>query len=258
VRYRKIERNHVILPGRLEALKAFLNSDYKGMKHKLKNATNSNSEDALTWTCFDVLRNLDNKNKIVAIKEIIEDAYSAKLNLSANSFQNMEIDIGKKFEGPKFNESTELDASIETDVLIIFFEAKLYSAMSLAKPDKLQDQIERKLRTGIDYASSLNKSFYFIMLDIAPIEKMILRKSKEEALKGYSNYKDKWKTAWWFNYYKNGRNNSMKPLNNILSDLCLGQQNYSVSTISRNMGWLTWPCLFKTILRGLVSQYAAD
>ena len=46
--YKEYKRNHVIVPGREDALASFLKQDYKGMQHKLKNAVSSNSEDALT------------------------------------------------------------------------------------------------------------------------------------------------------------------------------------------------------------------
>src|SRR5688572_21470194 len=56
--YKDYQRNHVIVPGREDALASFLRQDYQGMRHKLRNANNSNSEDALTWSCFDVLASL--------------------------------------------------------------------------------------------------------------------------------------------------------------------------------------------------------
>ena len=54
--YNEIKRNHVIIHGRDNALNEFLNSTYNGMSHKLKNSVNSHSEDALTWSCFDCIR----------------------------------------------------------------------------------------------------------------------------------------------------------------------------------------------------------
>ena len=51
--YRNPWDNHVIWPGRGPNLDAFLRQPFKGMSHKRKNAYSSNSEDALTWSCFD-------------------------------------------------------------------------------------------------------------------------------------------------------------------------------------------------------------
>lgn len=50
--------NHVIWPGRAAALQSFIQQPYGGMQHKLRNARSSNSEDALTWSCFDALAQL--------------------------------------------------------------------------------------------------------------------------------------------------------------------------------------------------------
>ncbi len=74
MKYTNYQRNHAILPDREQALHQFLNASIicngKEEKHKLKHATNSNSEDALTWSCFDRLRNLPKENIIVALNEI--------------------------------------------------------------------------------------------------------------------------------------------------------------------------------------------
>ena len=245
--YHNYQRNHVILPGREVALDKFLNSSYTGKKHKLRNSQNSNSEDALTWTCFDFIRNQSTEIQVGAIKEIIEDAYSGELSVNDIDFTGMRIDIGKEFIAPSNSEKTEVDASIETDRIVIFLEAKLYSALSLAEPpEKPHDQIARKLRVGFDYAQSVNKAYYFVIIDIAPARKMNMRKSKAEASTGSSSYHDKWKTAWWYDYYKNGRNNSMKPLKEILTDIAPVGKDYEIDTISKNMGWLTWADIFKT------------
>ena len=147
----------------------------------------------------------------------------------------------------KQEEGTEIDASIETDKYLIYFEAKLYSAMSLANPlkEKPHDQIARKLRVGLRTAIDEGKNFIFIIIDIAPYYKLNKRVSKATAASGASGFHDKWKTAWWFDYYKNGRNNSKKPLREILKDL---ENIPDIETISSNMGWLTWADLFKTTL----------
>ena len=66
--YSNYSRNHVIMLGREQALDDFLNASIiqndEVVKHKMKYAYNSNSEDALTWSCFDVLRNLPHDRKI--------------------------------------------------------------------------------------------------------------------------------------------------------------------------------------------------
>lgn len=80
--YEKYQRNHVILPGREKALESFLKQDYKGMQHKLRNAVSSNSEDALTWSCFDVLTNLPFLDKAAALDELLEDAFQGNSPLS--------------------------------------------------------------------------------------------------------------------------------------------------------------------------------
>jgi hypothetical protein len=54
--YADRQDNHVIWPGRERDLAEFLGQSFKGMNHKRKNAHSSNSEDALTWSCFATLR----------------------------------------------------------------------------------------------------------------------------------------------------------------------------------------------------------
>lgn len=255
MKYSNYQRNHVIIPGRENALNEFLNQDYKGLKHKLKNGISSNSEDALTWSCFEILSFLPNNKKIDALDEILEDAYQGKCNFSfkTNKYQekNIQIHVGKTYTGKMTKESTEVDASIELPDKIIFLEAKLYSAISLASESKKHNQIAKKIRVGLD--TFPEKEFYFIFLDIAPNNKLIVRKSKEEALKPSNGFHEKWKSAWWFNYYKNGRNNSLKPLKSCLEGITINQKINSIETISQNMGWLTWTDLFKTILRKKIS-----
>lgn len=233
----------------------FLNASHKGMKHKIQYSKNSNSEDALTWSCFDFIRSQGTEIQVGAIKEMIEDAYSGENSVHETDLAGLRIDIGKEFVAPSTSETTEVDASIESDRIVIFFEAKLYSALSLADPpEKPYNQIARKLRVGLDYAQSVKKTYYFVVIDIAPVEKMRVRKSKEKALSGPNSYRDKWKTAWWYDYYKKGRNNSMKPLEEILTGIDLNGEDYNISAISRNMGWLTWGDLFKITLRSAVPK----
>src|SRR3989304_1465191 len=137
--YNDYKRNHVIFPGREEALKNFLEQRYDGIgPHKWKNGFNSHSEDALTWSCFDLLSNFPMPKKISVLDEIFEDAYQGKSKLLFKNgcFQEDEIQIhiGKQYTGLTSKEKTEVDASIELPGKLIFFEAKLYSTGSMASP----------------------------------------------------------------------------------------------------------------------------
>jgi len=252
--YNDYKRNHVILSGREKVLKKFLEQDYKGMRHKWNNGFNSHSEDALTWSCFDLLSSFPLSKKISVFDEIFEDAYQGKSNLlfKDSRFQEnqIQIHIGKQYTGFSSKEATEVDASIELPGKLIFFEAKLYSTVSMASPPKKpHDQIARKLRIGLDSPLQDKCEFYFIFLDIAPLEKLIRRKSKDEALApSKSGFNDKWKSAWLFNYYKFGRNNSLSPLKKALEGIDVPP----IQSVAGNMGWLTWTDLFKSILRGMI------
>lgn len=255
MKYAKYQRNHVIVPGREDALDAFIRQDYKGMQHKVKNAYSSNSEDALTWSCFDTLEHLPALNKIQALDEILFDSYkgNSPLSFAERGYSNndVKIHIGKKYDAPNVLESTEVDASIEAPNVLIFIEAKLYSSVSPASaPQKPHDQIARKLRIGLDTAIKSNSEFYFIFLDIAPVEKMNQRRPKGEVMKkSNGGYADKWKSAWFFSYYKNGRANSLKPLEDALEGIADKSKIYKVS---ENMGWLSWADLFKCTLRATI------
>jgi hypothetical protein len=251
MQYKDYLRNHVVLPGREKALEKFLKQTYEGMLHKKKNSFNSNSEDALTWSCFDILRNLPSNKMVGVLNEIWEDAYQAKIRSPFSDLHDDEIkiEIGKQYTGSKTKNSTEVDASIELPGVLVFFEAKLYSAVSVKTPKHKHDQIARKLRIGLD--NPLNEEyydFYFIFLDIAPRDKLMCRKSKKEALAPAKGFHDKWKSAWLFSYYKYGRNNSLKPLREILKDIPVKD----IKQVSTNMGWLTWADLFKDLLRGMI------
>jgi hypothetical protein len=259
MKYDNYLRNHVVQPGRKKALDKFLDKEYGGRHHKRKNSISSNSEDALTWSCFDILINLPLNKKIQVLNEIWEDAYQAKIKSPfSNNLHNNEIkiNIGGKYtgstaKGSKKEESTEVDASIELPGVLVFFEAKLYSAMSMKTPEHLHDQIARKLRIGLDNPSPFgdgNYDFYFIFLDIAPLDKLICRKSRKEAEMPAKGFHDKWKSAWWFSYYKKGRNNSHKPLKDTLK----GIEVKDIRQVAENMGWLTWADLYKDLLRGMV------
>ncbi len=254
--YKRYQRNHVILSGREKALETFLNQDYKGMQHKLRNAVSSNSEDALTWSCFDVLASLPSLDKAVALDEILEDSFkgNSPLSFQSRGLKNKEIDIhvGKSYTGISTKESTEVDASIEAPGILVFIEAKLYSSVSSASPpEKPHDQIARKLRVGLDSLQNEGQEFFFVFLDIAPAEIMFQRRKKSEVLEtSGGGYKEKWRSAWLFNYYKHGRNNSLRPLTEALE----GVNSPPVETVAEHMGWLTWADLFKCTMRAVLTS----
>lgn len=243
MKYSNHQRNHAVLPESEQALHQFLNASVvingEIKQHKLEHATNSSSEDALTWSCFDRLRNLPKEKISFALDEIFEDAFGdfkEKKEPVPESFsfadeQNIEIHIGKNYDAVSVNESSEVDVSIETDSKLIFIEAKLYSKISMPDENRIHDQIARKLRVGLDTANASNREFYFIFLDIAPCLEILKYGDKKQI------------SARRFLYYRNHSENLIKPLSGI------PYQN--IERISQNMGWLTWASLFKTILRTL-------
>jgi hypothetical protein len=243
MKYLNYQRNHAIVPGSEKALYDFLDATLerngKSDKHKWRHALSSNSEDALTWSCFDVLRNQPKDKITVALDEIFEDAFGdfkEKGKPVANVFsfaneQNTEIHIGKNYNAVSINEDTEVDASIETDNKLIFIEAKLYSKISLPDGTTPYDQIIRKLRVGLDVANTTNREFYFIFLDIAPIGYLLKFGEKAISAERFSNYKS-----------------DCQLLEYNLKDI----PRLNIQKVQANMGWLTWACLFKTILRTTV------
>lgn len=253
--YKEYQRNHVILPGREDALASFLKQDYKGMQHKLKNAVSSNSEDALTWSCFDILASLPSLDKAAALDELLEDSFNGSPSLSFRKRgignKDISVHVGKKYTGLSTTESTEVDASVEAPGVLVFFEAKLYSAVSpAAPPEKKHDQIARKLRVGLDSPANGEREFFFIFLDLAPADMMYQRKKKFVAVgPPGGGYKDKWRSAWLFQYYKVGRNNSLRPLTDALE----GVAHPPVEAVAARMGWLTWADLFKCTLRAALA-----
>ena len=94
MKYSNYQRNHVIIKGREQALADFLSQDYKGMKHKGKNGISSNSEDALTWSCFEILSHLPLDLKISALDEIFEDSYDGQSNFKFvdNNYSDEQIE----------------------------------------------------------------------------------------------------------------------------------------------------------------------
>ncbi|MDR2533170.1 MAG: hypothetical protein LBC81_00060 [Tannerellaceae bacterium] len=239
MKYSTYHRNHVIIPGREGALYNFLDATLNRngirQKHKWQHAVSSNSEDALTWSCFDVLRNQPEEKIKVALDEIFEDAYGdfkeearpAKFSFAGE--RNIEIHIGKNYYATSVGEDTEVDVSIETTGKLIFIEAKLYSKISLPDEHTPYDQIIRKIRIGLDVANASSKEFYFIFLDIAPINYLVnLDKDKSISAKHFKKYKE-----------------NDNELGECLTDI----PHNDVKKIQVNMGWLAWASLFKTVLR---------
>lgn len=121
--YEDYRDNFVIWPGRTPVLETFVNQTYGGQRHKLRHAKSSNSEDALTWSCFDALKQLDETSRASALAGLWTLAFDG-LTVPAG-FTAGEIFVGKKYG--KKNEETEVDASIEGGRVLVFIEAKLYS-----------------------------------------------------------------------------------------------------------------------------------
>lgn len=258
-----LERNHVIWPGREPELKKFVESTYKGMSHKQKNAKSSNSEDALTWSCFDVLGLVRGALREKALRELWEDSFGSDPKVPApKAFKNVdkvEVRVGKTYSNDAGD--TEVDASLEGKGLLVFFEAKLYSTVSLKRTDRDDDQIAHKIRIGLQEAAKTACDFYFVFLDLAPREQLTQGRPKTDAenpkLTGYQN---KWKSAYWFTRYKYGSGGHMTPLREILSKkndkngsvLVLPLTKEKVQQVADRMGWLTWADLFKIVLRAVV------
>jgi hypothetical protein len=249
--YDDYRSNFVVLPGREEALHDFVSQTYGGQQHKLRPTKSSNSEDALTWSCFDTLRQLPPAVRQSALRSLWSLAFADAE--TPPGVVDGAIHIGKSYGT---TEKTEVDASIEGDGVLVFIEAKLYSPMSLADEAKHKphDQIARKLRVGIKEAQLAAADFYFLILDIAPKE--MLRGLKPGAsladakdCKG-GGFARKWLTAYWFSRYKGGK--SVAPLGEILKDI----RDVDARTVSKNMGWLVWTDVFKVTLRAVVAAWA--
>lgn len=243
MQYNDYRRNYAIPHGYEHALDAFLDQTHEGVRHKQRHKCNSNSEDALTWSCFTVLSDLPLATQQSVLGEVFEDAYGGQQKLLFDDCDDIEIYVGKEYVGTSSGESTELDASIELPGALVFFEAKLYSAMSSATSEK-RDQIARKLRVGMDSPLGDAREFFFIFLDIAPCDKLKANK-RGAKLNSSSGFNDKWKSAYYFNRYKADHE---KMLSNTLADIT----DLPARGVADNMGWLTWSDLFKSILRGML------
>jgi hypothetical protein len=251
--YKTFQDNHVIWPGREPDLVKFLGQTFKGMNHKKKNACSSNSEDALTWSCFDALKNVSPRRRAWALEELWELAYGDMA--SPDGLQESEIHVGKSYGEGK--NSTEVDLSFEGDGFLVLVEAKLYSPMSPADPDnkKPYNQIERKLRIGFREAQLKSKDFYFILLDIAPADCLAqlspgasVDKEKAKA----SGFGGKWLTSYWFSRYKYGHRGTLQPLRDLLLEEELNTNQ--VVQVAKRMGWLTWADVFKVVLRAVIAE----
>jgi len=218
----------------------------------MKNARSANSEDALTWSCFDTLANVSQRRRASALEELWELAYgdmAAPDGLEASTIQ-----IGKIYGAGK--KTTEVDLSLEGDSFLVLVEAKLYSPMSQADPDndKPHNQIERKLTIGLRAAHAMRKDFYFILLDIAPADCLAQLNpgaSLDEAMRKASGFGGKWLTSYWFSRYKYGHRGSLKPLRDLL--LKEGLNAGQVAQVAYRMSWLTWADVFKVVLRAVIA-----
>lgn len=247
--YDNYRDNFVIVPGSEAALKDFVSQSYAGRQHKLKATRSSNSEDALTWSCFDTLNCLPPAHREAALATLWRLAFPD--SPTPPGFSGGAIYIGKTYGDTK--EKTEVDASVEGDGILLFIEAKLYSAMSLADEAnrKPHDQIARKLRVGLKEAERSQTDFYFLILDIAPKEILrglspgaSLAEAKNAKRGGFAS---KWLTAYWFSRYKGG--SSVTPLREVLKDI----PGADARTLSKNMGWVVWSDVFKITLRSVIA-----
>ena len=250
--YRDFRDNHVIWPGREPNLDEFLGQSFKGINHKRKNARSSNSEDALTWSCFDTLANVCQSRRALALEELWELAYGDMT--APDGLEVSRIHIGKSYGAGK--EITEVDLSFEGDGFLVFVEAKLYSPMSQADPDndRPQNQIARKLAIGLRAARTMAKDFYFVLLDIAPADCLAQLNpgaSLDEAKGKAAGFGGKWLTSYWFSRYKYGHRGSLKPLRDLLSREGLNASH--VAQVADRMGWLTWADVYKVVLRAVIA-----
>jgi hypothetical protein len=257
--YEDYRDNHAIWPGTEVALNKFLDGTFKGRNHKKKNARSSNSEDALTWSCFNTLANVSHERRAAALEELWELAFDGLPEPPGLAWS--EISTGKTYG--KGQHSTEVDLSFEGQSFLIFVEAKLYSPMSQSeldpdtKKNKRDDQIVRKLTIGLHEAKEAHKDFYFILLDIAPcdcLRKLSPRVKLSAAKKKAPGFRGKWVTAYWFSRYKGRRGATLTPLRQLLREKNLDASQ--ASQIADQMGWLTWADVFKVVLRAVIREMA--
>jgi hypothetical protein len=248
--YHDYKDNFVIWPGTEAEVEHFVNQTYGGQRHKLRHTRSSNSEDALTWSCFGTLNCLPAPHKANALATIWALAFDHRTPPAG--LLEGHIYIGKKYGERR--EETEVDASIEGNGLLVFIEAKLYSPMSLADTanGKPHDQLARKLRVGVKEMLDSGREFFFIVLDIAPMEILrtlepgaSLNDAKTESRGGFPR---KWLTAYWFARYKSARG-----ADSSLSEVFKDMPGVNVGSIAKNMGWLTWVDVYKAVLRAVIA-----
>src|SRR5215470_1323188 len=239
--YGDYRRNHAIWPGQEDQLEKFIGQTYKGHHLKSEAALSSHSEDALTWSCFNCLKQIRAEIRQNALEELWELAYDgAPIPAGA---KRGSIFIGKQYPDSTHPE-TEVDASIEEPGVLVFIEAKLYSTISQADPPaRPYNQLGRKLRVGLREALTSQREFFFIVLDLAPPQ--MLRKLKPGAsldsarTAGAHGFTSKWLTAYWFDRYKRARGGSTSPLRELLNgDPAVAHAD--PAQLARNLGWLTW------------------
>lgn len=253
--YDDYRKNHVIWPGQASKLEDFIHQTYKGRHLKSKPAHSSHSEDALTWSCFDCLRQVKPEPRERALEELWELAYDGAPIPSG--VRHGTIFVGKQYPNSTSPE-TEVDASIEGPGVLVFIEAKLYSTISQAElPAKPYNQLERKLLVGARDALASQRDFFFIVLDLAPPQ--ILRKMNSGASINSARtskahgFASKWLTAYWFDRYKRARRGSTSSLRELLGR-APAVDGADPAQLARNLGWLTWADLFKIVLRAVVAD----
>src|SRR5690606_28378222 len=246
MQYKTLYENHAYYPDRIDALIDYLTpiskTNGKQLLHKFRYARYSNSEDALTWSCFDALRMQSFEKRVRALNEIMRDSFENNNKSLMNSFnvnEEIYIHIGKNYS-TNTNETTEVDVSFESGNKLVFIEAKLYSKISLPSETTPYDQIIRKLRIGLDVAKRENKQFFFIFLDIASEDK-ILNYGEEKAV-----------SAQYFKQYKNFEH--YKDDSETFAEMLIPNTFESIEKVSENMGWLTWASLFKIVLRSIIND----
>ena len=218
------------------------------------------AQDKNSFTFEEILiavRQVDPSRRALALGELWDLAYG---NMAAPAgLEGSAIHIGKSYGTGK--KSTEADLSFEGDGFLVLVEAKLYSPMSQADPenDKPHNQIARKLTIGLREAQARSNDFYFILLDIAPVECLAQLKpgaSLKEAMGKASGFGGKWLTSYWYSRYKYGHRGSLKPLGELLSKegLNAGQ----TAQVAARMGWLTWADVFKVVLRAVIPAQQPD
>jgi hypothetical protein len=175
---------------------------------------------------------------VIALDEIMEDAFEGKVNFSFAAEGEVLIEIGKNYYTSSLPEKewTEVDASIETSSKLIFIEAKLYGSVNPADDRSPFDQIIKKLRVGLDVSNVRGLEFYFIFLDIAPLDRL-------RDLSGASAMSKKSESVRLFELYRSDAAQLSTQLSPIFCPVDLPSR----------MGWYTWSSLFKTVLRAVVS-----